>query len=206
MKKILSLIFSYFLKGLLYTVPLVITVYVIYQVFMFFDRLIIIPYDYNFPGVGIIFLFVFITLMGLLGSSVIVQPIARRVLQFIERTPFLKTIYSAVKDIVSTFVEKKSSFRVPVLVRISKDSNLQKIGFITEEDLSGLGIKGDKKIAVYFPHSYAFSGNLLIVERENVEIIDQKSADVMKFIVSGGVAHLDANKKNEDEGGSIAAQ
>ncbi len=199
MKKTLAIVIGYFLKGLLYTVPLAITVYVIYNLFMFFDRLIILPYDYDFPGFGILFLFFFITLMGLIGSSVIVQPISRRVLAFIEKTPFLKTIYSAVKDIVSTFVEKKSSFRVPVLVKISSDSNLEKIGFITEEDLSGLGIKDGNKIAVYFPHSYAFSGNLLIVDRKNVNVIDQKSADVMKFIVSGGVAHLDPNSKGSDD-------
>ena len=106
MKKFFSIVGSYFLKGLLYTVPLAITVYVIYQLFMFFDRIITIPYD--IPGLGIIVLFSFITMMGVLGSSVIVQPISRRVVKFIEKTPFLKTIYTAVKDLVSTFVEKKS--------------------------------------------------------------------------------------------------
>jgi uncharacterized membrane protein len=197
MKKVFSIIGSYFLKGLLYTVPLAITVYVIYQLFIFFDRIITIPYD--IPGLGIISLFVFITLMGILGSSVIVQPISRRMVNFIEKTPFLKTIYTAVKDLVSTFVEKKGSFRVPVLVKISADSNLQKIGFITEEKLDAFGITDDSKVAVYFPHSYAFSGNVLIVERKNVTIIDQKAADVMKFIVSGGVAHLDPTIESPDE-------
>ena len=185
----MSIIGSYFLKGLLYTVPLAITAYVIYQLFMFFDRLVVLPYD--IPGLGILFLFIFITLMGLLGSSVIIQPISRRVIRFIEKTPFLKTIYSAVKDVVGTFVEKKNSFRVPVLVKISQDSNLEKIGFITEEDLKTIGIVEGDKLAVYFPHSYAFSGNLFIVDRKNIKVIDQNAADVMKFIVSGGVAHLD---------------
>jgi len=197
MKKIFSVIGSYFLKGLLYTVPLAITVYVIYQLFTFFDELITIPY--KIPGLGIVSLFIFITLMGVLGSSVIVQPISKRIVKFIESTPLLKTIYSAVKDLVSTFVEKKSSFRVPVLVKISADSNLQKIGFITEEDLSSFGIKDNSKLAVYFPHSYAFSGNTLIVERKHVTIIDQKASDVMKFIVSGGVAHLDPTKEEDNE-------
>lgn len=193
MKKIFSGIVSYFLKGLLYTVPLVITVYVIYQVFMFFDRLVVLPYD--IPGLGILFLLIFITLVGVIGSSVIVQPISRRMIKFIETTPVLKTIYSAVKDLVSTFVEKKNAFRVPVLVKVSEDSNLEKLGFITQEDLSTIGIEGTEKIAVYMPHSYAFSGNLFIVERKNVKVIDQKASDVMKFIVSGGVANLD----NKDE-------
>ncbi len=66
MKKVFSVIGGYFLKGLLYTVPLAISAYVIYQLFMFLDRLIILPYD--IPGLGIVILFAFITLMGLLGS------------------------------------------------------------------------------------------------------------------------------------------
>lgn len=191
----MSFIGSYFLKGLLYTVPLAITGYVIYQLFMFFDRLVVLPYD--IPGLGIVFLFIFITLIGILGSSVIVQPISRRVTHFIEKTPLLKTIYTTVKDLVGTFVEKKNSFRVPVLVKISEDSNLEKIGFITEENLSTLGIKGEDKLAVYFPHSYAFSGNLFIVDRKNIKVINQNATDVMKFIVSGGVAQF-ASKKDEN--------
>jgi len=194
MKKVFSGIVSYFLKGLLYTVPIVITVYVIYQVFIFFDRLITLPYD--IPGLGILFLLLFITLIGVIGSSVIVQPISRRMLRFIDGTPVLKTIYSSVKDLVSTFVEKKNSFRVPVLVKVSADSNLEKLGFITEEDLSSIGIEGEDKVAVYMPHSYAFSGNLFIVEKKNVKVIDQKASDVMKFIVSGGVAQIDHKDDN----------
>ena len=190
MKKLFSIIIGYFLKGLLYTVPLAITIYVIYQLFMFFDSLVTLPYD--IPGLGIIFLLIFITLMGLLGSSVIVQPISRKLIHFIESTPILKTIYTTVKDLVGTFVEKNNSFRIPVLVKVSEDSNLQKLGFITKEDLSTIGIDGKQKVAVYFPHSYAFSGNLYVVDRKNVKVIDQNATDVMKFIVSGGVAHLDS--------------
>ena len=46
------------------------------------------------------------------------------------------------------------------------------------------------------PHSYAFSGNLFIVEKKNVKVIDQKASDVMKFIVSGGVAQIDHKDDN----------
>ena len=190
MKKIFSVIGGYFLKGLLYTVPLAITAYVIYQLFMIFDQLIVLPYD--IPGLGIVILFAFITLIGVLGSSVIVQPITKRITRFIEKTPFLKIIYTAVKDLTSTLVDKKKSYNVPVMVRISKDSNLEKLGFITQHNLDPIGAE-EGKIAVYFPHSYAFSGNLFIVSQENVKVIDQKASDVMKFIVSGGVAHLEPN-------------
>lgn len=194
MKKFLSTIGGFFLKGLLYTVPLAITVYVIYQLFVFFDSLVDLPYDV--PGLGILFLFVFITIIGVLGSSVIVQPITKKINGFIERTPFLKIIYTAVKDLTSSLVDRKKSYNVPVMVTISKDSTLQKLGFITQQNLDSIDA-GEDKIAVYMPHSYAFSGNLFVVSRDHVKVIDQSASDVMKFIVSGGVANLDPKKNDE---------
>ena len=77
-------------------------------------------------------------------------------------------------------------------MKISKDSDLQKIGFITDANLTQLGdIRG--KVAVYFPHSYAFSGNLFIVPIENIKPLDKNPADVIKYIVSGGVSDMDEN-------------
>jgi len=66
---------------------------------------------------------------------------------------------------------------------------VHKLGFITQEDLASLGLK-EGFIAVYLPHSYNFSGNLFIVPKENVTLIDRSTSDVMKFIVSGGVVDV----------------
>ena len=60
---------------------------------------------------------------------------------------------------------------------------------MTSDDLTELGIPSGK-VAVYLPHSYAFSGNLFIVPAENITLVDAKAADVMKFIVSGGVSKI----------------
>jgi uncharacterized membrane protein len=43
-------------------------------------------------------------------------------------------------------------------------------------------------VAVYFPQSYNFAGQLAVVPRENVELLDAPSAEVMTFIVSGGIS------------------
>jgi hypothetical protein len=43
-------------------------------------------------------------------------------------------------------------------------------------------------VAVYFPQSYNFAGNLLIVPRDQVEPLELNSVDMMTFIVSGGVS------------------
>ena len=73
---------------------------------------------------------------------------------------------------------------------MNKDADIEKLGFITNEDLSDIGIHGEK-VAVYLPHSYNFSGNLFIVPKENVTSIDASSGDMMKFIVSGGVTEIE---------------
>ena len=81
-----------------------------------------------------------------------------------------------------------------MLVKLVKNSSVEKFGFLTSDDLSELGVSKDK-VAVYLPHSYAFSGNLYIVPAENITPIDASAADVMKFIVSGGVSSANDTEK-----------
>lgn len=186
-------IVRYFLSGLLYTAPVVVTVYVIYQLFIFLDS--IFPVDY--PGVGLLLLIGFITVMGMLGSSFLLRPINRYFQGLLDRIPLVKTIYNSIRDVLSAFVGEKKRFTKPVLVKVNSNG-LEKMGFITSEDLSSLGI-GEGKIAVYLPHSINFSGNLFIVPKDLVTPLDANSANVMKFIVSGGVIDVE-NKDNIDNG------
>ena len=188
-KAIYKVIAGYFLRGLLYTVPLAITVYIIYQIFVFLDNLLADLIPYNIPGLGILILLVFITLMGFLGSTIIGQPVVNYLESLLNRIPLLKTLYTAITDLLGAFVGTKKRFNQPVLVKMNRESEIEKLGFITTEDLSRLGIEGGK-IAVYMPHSYNFSGNLFIVPRTNVTPIHHNTADVMKFIISGGVTEL----------------
>ena len=180
---------KYFFRGLLYTVPITLTFYIIYELFVFLDGLI--PVKFKVPGLGFLFLIALITLFGFVGSSIIIEPLKAQFNQLIDKAPLLKTIYSSVKDLLSAFVGSKKSFDKPVLVKINKDSNLEKLGFITAEDLKKIGVTDDR-IGVYLPHSYNFSGNFFIVPASQVTPVKKvKSADFMKFIVSGGVTKLD---------------
>jgi uncharacterized membrane protein len=66
---------------------------------------------------------------------------------------------------------------------------MSRLGFITQDDLTIL--EEENLVAIYFPHSYNFSGNLYLVPKDNVRILKNvKSADIMKMIVSGGVSPL----------------
>jgi uncharacterized membrane protein len=182
----------FFLRGLLYTIPIGIIILVFIKLFNYVDDLVI----YSFPGIrdrtglGIIVFLLFVTAIGFIGSTIFVRPIKAYFRKLLDRAPILKTFYTSINDLLSAFVGKKKSFNKPVLVQLTRDSDIQKLGFVTKTDLHRLGIP-DGKVAVYLPHSYNFSGNLFIVPRENVTPIEAKSADVMKFIVSGGISEVE---------------
>ena len=177
---------NYFLQGLLYIVPITVTGAFVVWSFNKIDKII----PGLFPGLGLIIIIVFITMIGFLGSAVITNPINSFFQNLLKKAPLLETIYSSVKDLMNTFVGKKKGFSQAVLIKLYENSTIERIGFITNEDLSSLGIK-DGKILVYLPHSYAFSGQLFVVERSYITPIDKSSAEIMKLIVSGGVTDLD---------------
>ena len=185
MKKLLS----YFLQGLLYTVPIAATIYVVIEAIVLIDG--IIPLD--IPGLGILILLAGITLIGVLGNTLIVKQFFS-LEKLLDRIPLIKIIYTSVKDLLSAFVGNKKRFTEPVLVKM--EGNVERFGFITQKDLTELGISKDK-IGVYIPFSYAVTGNLIIVLKENVTLVDANSADIMKFIISGGVTEIEEEKEKE---------
>jgi uncharacterized membrane protein len=104
----------------------------------------------------------------------------------INRIPFIKLIYSSIKDLIGAFVGDKRKFDKPVLVTINKENTLHQIGFVTQKTYPELGLAD--MVAVYFPHSYAFSGNHFLVPKESIKPLNISGPVAMKFIVSGGIS------------------
>jgi len=192
MKKLIR----YFFQGILYIAPVAVTIYVIVSTFTWLDGLLRNleifnrePFSkFSFPGLGLLTILITVTLIGVLGQRLITTPISAFLSRMLEKAPLIKVIYSSVKDLLSAFVGKERKFDKPVLVSLDSDGVLKRLGFITSDNLSDLGITD--KIAVYLPSSYGVLGELYIVPTERIEIIEANSADVMKFIVSGGVTKV----------------
>jgi uncharacterized membrane protein len=186
MKKLVG----FFFQGLLYVAPLGVTIYAIVLLFNVIDGLIQKYIEswikVHIPGLGIVLIFLSITFLGMIGGTILGAPVKRTIEKLLEKAPLFKLIYSSIRDLLSAFVGKEKKFNQPVLVRVNKISDLEKVGFLTQEDLSNLGIKD--KVAVYFPHSYNFSGEMFIVPTELVRPLNMPPADAMKFVISGGVA------------------
>jgi uncharacterized membrane protein len=102
------------------------------------------------------------------------------------KIPLVKLIYSAIKDLLNAFVGEKKKFNRPVLIEINKENKLYQIGFITQQDLSQLGLRD--MVSVYIPHSYAFSGLHYVLPKDRVTPLPVSGTVAMKYIVSGGVS------------------
>ncbi len=191
-KRLIRLLMSYFVRGILFTIPLTVIIYSAVRLFGWMDSML----PTKIPGIGIVLLILLITSIGYLGSTFIADPVKRSFLRTLDRIPLLKTVYTAIKDLLVTVVGKKKKFNQPVRVRISNDTEIERLGFIVQEDLKDIGVSRDK-VAVYFPFSYSLSGRLVIVPAVNVTPIDARPADVMKFIVSGGMSKIQEEEKTK---------
>lgn len=192
MKKIIN----YLLQGILYLAPLTITGYIIYAAFMFMDgilqKYLVQFFDVKIPGLGFLSLVLFLIIIGFIGKTIIANPLKIIFQNIIKKIPLLNFVHSAIKDLFSAFVGKEKKFNKPVLVKMNSYSDMEKLGFITEENLDILNEVD--KVAVYFPHSYNFSGELFIVPKTHIKRINVNSSEMMKFIVSAGLTSFENSK------------
>lgn len=184
---------SYFIQGLLLIAPLAAIIYIVYFLFQFTDGLLSTYLEKFFqlkiPGLGILIIICLLVLLGIISETIVAKPIKYLIKGILERTPFLRLIYTSVKDLFSAFVGKEKKFHRPVIVLVDEKNDLWRMGFVTNEKMGEMGLVD--KVAVYFPLSYNISGILYVVPANRVKQLNISPAEAMKFIISGGVSEMD---------------
>jgi len=197
MKAIARALLRYFIKGLLIVVPLGLAMFLIFWAVSSIDKTLNLSGFFltdskgkslYIPGLGILNVIFIILVAGVLVTNVITEPIKAWFNRWLNRLPLLKFLYSSIKDLTEAFVGEEKKFNEPVLVEVN-EFGLKKIGFVVKKDMAALGLPGE--VAVYFPYSYSFAGQVVIIAADKVKPIDRSAAEVMKFVVSGGVSGLD---------------
>jgi uncharacterized membrane protein len=180
----MSRLLNYFFRGLVLIAPIAVTIYVVWVLFTRIDGWLGLPV----PGLGFVLTIALITLAGFLASTFITRGFFGILESVFERLPFVRLVYSSTRDLLDAFVGEKRRFDRPVLVRLSGASEARAVGFVTQPSLERLGLPG--QVAVYLPFSYSVAGHVLIFPATSVEPIDAGSAEVMAFVVSGGVTEV----------------
>lgn len=185
---------SYFLRGLLFVAPVGITFLLLYSAFDFVDSLGRIQFDswtdpnkqFFIPGLGFIIVLGATAFIGILFTKILPLTIQGWFEDRMTNLPIVKIFYSATKDLISAFLGEKKKFTTGVLVTINYHPVVKKMGFLTQENLDIFNLPD--MVSVYCPHGYAISGQTFIVSKNDVEILDISSTDLMKMAISGGVS------------------
>ncbi|HTE49548.1 MAG TPA: DUF502 domain-containing protein [Kofleriaceae bacterium] len=177
----------WFLQGLIYFVPIALTVFVLVTCFQAIDGALGRLIGIDVPGAGILILVVLVTVLGFLLSNYLSRRVLGLVETVLDRLPLVKLLHTSVKDLLGAVVGDDRKFDAPVSVELMPGSGVRALGFVTRDSLSEIGLPEDA-VAVYLPQSYNFAGQLLVVPRSRVQHISGESSEIMAFIVSGGVA------------------
>ncbi len=204
---------TYFFTGILVTAPIAITLYVAWQAITYIDSTVtaFIPAKYNpnellphsIPGLGVLLLLVFFTVIGMLTANFVGQAFVKLGYRLINRIPLISGLYNAFRKILETLIgnDKNKAFRQPVLVEYPR-RDLWTIAFITgpvyEEITEKLN--DDSLVAIYVPTTpNPTSGFFLYVPQKDIIMLDMTVEQALKLIISTGIINPTSAKNNADE-------
>ncbi len=149
------------------------------------------------PGVGFLLVVIGITFVGALTRNYV----SRKVLQWIEgiftHTPFIKTLYTTVKELISNIMSRHRGFQRAVLVKWPDERALV-VGFVTNEHLPEEVDPAGEFISVFLPNTFQLAGITVIVSKERVEPCSWSVEEALKFAVSAGLGRaMESSKPNE---------
>lgn len=196
MNRIGRALLRYIIKGLLIVLPIALSIFIVIVAVTTVDSWLnvnnILGVDpntgasRNIPGLGLALVVAITLVAGVFVTNFVTEPMYNWFARILDRLPILKFIYSSIKDLTEAFVGDEKKFNNPVLVEVEGD--LKRIGFLTQSDLSAIGLPGES--IVYFPFSYSFAGQVYVVKNEKIKPLNMTAAEAMKLVVSGGVSHF----------------
>lgn len=171
-----------FFNGLIVLGPVALTVYLCVLAFRWVDGWLNIP----IPGVGFVATVALVTLLGFVTTNVVARSAVGLVDQLFARLPFVRLLYTALRDVFGAFVGDQKRFTVPVMVEMVPGSGVRVMGFLTQQELAEFDMPDH--VAVYLPQSYNFAGQTIVLPADRVTRLHAKPSDVLAFIVSGGIS------------------
>tara|TARA_E500000331_G_C17089475_1_gene640428 strand:+ start:88 stop:702 length:615 start_codon:yes stop_codon:yes gene_type:complete len=187
---------NYFLTGIFVLIPIGITLYL--TLFLISISSKILPSEinpnhylpYNIPGLEIVISFILITFVGWLSLSFLGKRFLEIFNSVLKKIPILRTIYSAISQMMETFTKKDGNSKNVVLVEYPRKGSWA-VGFATKENKGEIANKTNKKlINVFVPTTpNPTSGFLLMFPKDEVIFLDLSFEEASKFIVSAGTSN-----------------
>ncbi len=203
---------NYFLTGFIICAPLAITAYLVWNFIEWVDGWVkpYIPQVYNpdnylpfsVPGFGLIVAFFVITMVGFLTANFIGRTIVGYGEDLLSRMPFVRNLYSGLKQIFQTvFSEKETSFEQVALIEYPR-KGLWALVFIATDTRGEVDVvlkeNGQETVSVFLPTTpNPTSGFLLFVPKEDMHIMDMTVEQAAKLVISAGLVAPDVETAKE---------
>ena len=195
-----------FFRGLITLLPITLTVYILYSAIIILEnmlgsflRLLLPVY---IPGLGLILTLVLIYMFGLLLNNYLTGRILMSLEERLTRVPFIKAVYSPLRDLMNLFSKKDNKNMGSVVFVNIGTTGIRMLGIVTRESFSDLNMPSammNGHVTVYIPFSYALGGYTIVVPRSQVTEVDVPIEKAMSLAVTGWVKN---DSKNQYETGS----
>lgn len=194
---------QYFLAGLLVLTPVVLTMYVVWQLFFWIDGLLNeyvtraifrglkIPAPFNaIPGLGLLALLLLILLVGFIARNYFGRQLINIGEQILQKIPVVKQIYTAFQQISQAFLSDKSEVFKRAAIFEYPRKGIYCIGFITQ-DTKGViqeTLGQDEDVySIFLPTTpNPTSGFLLFLPKKDVKVLNITVEEALKLVISGG--------------------
>ena len=203
---------NYFLTGIVVAAPVSITIYLTWTFIDWIDSRVkpLIPTVYNpdnylpfsVPGVGLLFAIMIITLLGFLTANLVGRTVVSYGENLVERTPLVRNIYRALKQLFQTVLSQSSrSFQKVALVEYP-EKGVWRVAFVATGAKGEIAerLPDEDSIAVFIPNTpNVTAGFLVFVPRRDAVMLDMSVEEAAKMIISAGLVvpdhvHGDAPK------------
>jgi uncharacterized membrane protein len=188
---------KYFITGLLVLVPLFITLWVLHTLINTMDQsLLLLPmawrpknlFGAEIPGIGALLTLLIIFFTGLVATNFFGRQLILLWESMLSRVPFVKSIYSSVKQVSDTlFSDSGNAFRKALLIEYPRQGTWT-IAFLTGKPGGDVTnhLQGDY-VSVYVPTTpNPTSGFFLMLPKKDVIELDMSVDAALKYIISMG--------------------
>lgn len=198
-----------FLSGLVFWIPLIITVFVVRFVLQLASHVFdLIPNKYlpttflniTIPGIDVVFILILILLSGWVVNLYIGKKIVKAWERILKKIPLIRSIYNASKQSMKTlFSSDTKTFNEVVLVEYPR-RDMWSVAFITNEsseDFDTSSISDETFISVYIPTTpNPTSGFIVLVPKKDIRPISLSTEEALKWVISLGII---SPKEHDDD-------
>ncbi len=185
-----------FLSGLVSFLPLALTIYIVYAGINIVENILgqflrrLLPENAYYPGYGFFATILLIFILGLLLNNLVTAALFQRIQEKITEIPFVKVVYSPLRDLMNLFSKNSSQNSLKKVVLVTISPNISVLGLVTREDFSDLNLNfniGSDKMAVYIPMSYGLGGYTLLMDKNLVQPVDIPVEKAMSLALTGWI-------------------